>query len=94
MTTNMELWGLMEQSGVQIQPREDKKRGFCWKIEGIQDWSDPLDTKEDAAAAAFMWLVQQARLLRVVDQVALNSSTSDYAVWRRLIKRAGKENWR
>ena len=86
--TEDKLLIILEELGVQFKQHDQPERGWCWQIVGVHDWSDPHVTKDHAMAAALRHLVRQARLLKVVDDTARDSSTTDYAVWRRLIHHA------
>src|SRR5256885_4662059 len=89
--TEEKLLIILDELGVQFKTHQDPARGWCWRVVGIYDWSDPHATKDHVIAAALRHVVRQARLLKVVDDIALESGTGAYDMWTRLIRRAEED---
>ena len=96
MLSELRLWRVIERAGIQVRSYHDSEHGtvdpncgYCWRISGVHDWSDPFPTREEALADAITWLVQRAKAFRAIDIAAGESDGEMFALWVTLLQHAG-----
>ena len=92
MTNPHALWHTIEQTGSQIQPHEDEKQGFSWRIDWLRTWSDPEPTQERALAGALTWLIQQAKMLDTMDEVAEDADEPACRTYMGIVQKAERRH--